>query len=142
MASQELEIRTLKRKVELAEGRCDSLTNEKYILHDEKSRVQASLAEVQQQLSVELNKRHRVEAGGDPGQLVLRIKGHAFGRELLCVVPAVIVGELRLELGNLLLVPRLIVFSVGRELLEPLPLNVELLAAGFKEISNQHDLVL
>jgi DNA repair exonuclease SbcCD ATPase subunit len=61
MTANEQEIRTLKRKVELADGRCDALTNEKYILHDEKGRAQAKLAELQQQLVLEQSKRQRAE---------------------------------------------------------------------------------
>ena len=62
VVGHEQEVRTLRRKVELAEKRCDTLTNEKYLLQDEKSCVQTTLAEAQQQLVVEQGKLQRAEA--------------------------------------------------------------------------------
>ena len=55
------EMQILHKKVELAEARCDTLTNEKYVLHDEKAALHAELAEARQQISVEQSKRARVE---------------------------------------------------------------------------------
>lgn len=71
-AGLQREMHAAQRKSELAEARCDTLTNEKYLLHDEKGALQAALAEAQQQTALERAKvvraeeRERAAAMGSP----------------------------------------------------------------------------